>query len=308
MTDAFIRQILAKLPDNLEPKTIQQTTSEFRLFAYQYPLQTFGKNDNEIKRVLSLVEYVARDVQGLSIRHAALARAAYMKVADFSKFHDRIGKFRTAKEETKSSVPNLAIRLGSYTASDRVAPVAEKLMNQVKKLGRGRQRQYHLQDVQTNRKIYEAACFYIAAQQVDEDNTLTLKTIVEMSPQIKMAELGKIVAYINELLEDDKPEGPKRDEETLSKEVITKKRPLEVMQKRVESHKESQEAARTQQAFLDSLEVPKDAQSKKQSKENSDSSHLSSFEAWKNRILGDMDDDARGERVDEILKRRGFVS
>lgn len=190
-----------KLDPPLPPKIAERTQNSLRLMKVKYPIGTFGKTDNELKRSCALLEYIARE-EGHRIPIDRLAKVASMKKKDFVAFHEMVGNFNenstlprssvcssssqsatigVARGNaigkkmgpdtiflTKSTIPSLAMQLGVFLPnSNSVAVEAQRLFQQIvlhlQHNKKDRVRISGLEDIRRNQSTYEAVCFYLTA-------------------------------------------------------------------------------------------------------------------------------------------------
>ena len=145
---------------------------------------TFGKHDQDVSRAAALLEYIVREEEGgFKIPLKKLAKASFMKEANFVKLHQVVGNFRANSASTsrkgpaernssrthlqESSIPSLAIRLGNFVQDPNgFARRAQNLFNDIqehsKSMGVDASRQ-QLIDMVRHQKAYEAACFLLIA-------------------------------------------------------------------------------------------------------------------------------------------------
>jgi hypothetical protein len=209
--------IIAEVASNLKQvsltnKVLERTRSELRDLEFRNPFGTFQKGDNGRKRICALLEYVAREEEGVKIPMAQLAMIAFMKESDFKKFHERVGNFRNSKRtkapsrQQKSSIPSLAMKLGSFLAdTNSVALRAQRLLED---LGRFYRKNTHqIRDMVQHAKTYEAACFFIVATQdlcgdYIEDKPLQASTVVDVSTDFSLGEFANVEAHVRKLLSE----------------------------------------------------------------------------------------------------------
>jgi hypothetical protein len=212
-----------KLSPPLSVKILESTRSELRGLKFQNPNGTFGKGDNDLKRASALLEYVARELEGIKIPLDKLAKAAYVRERDFRKFHQQVGNFRPKPESsqqadpsttTRNSIPSLAMKLGSYlTDSNGVAIRAQRLLNQITRFSQNNPHQ--LRDIFRFAKAYEAVCFYIVATQDaspggtstgrkddegEEGKQLQVATIVDVSTDFTLSEFANILEHVQSII------------------------------------------------------------------------------------------------------------
>jgi hypothetical protein len=223
---------------------------------FQTPHGSFGKGDNELKRASALLEYIAREEEGLSIPLTQLAKAAFVKEADFVKFHRQVGHFRqtpssrnnsstnagdarSASANTNpllsttsntSSIPSLAMKLGSYVNdSNGVAIRAQRLWNQL--IRSSHKNPHQLQDMARFAKVYEAVCFFIQAtrdariEEEDDGKRLQPRTVVEVSTEFTLSDFTDILGHVQSLL-DPTEAGKGASSSTGKTKGSTKKRTL----------------------------------------------------------------------------------
>jgi hypothetical protein len=221
-----------QLDQEIPPKVLQETQSALRILKLKFPNGTFGKQDNDLKRACALLEYVVREREGYKIPMHRLARAACMKERDFAKFHQMIGNFRrnssssiqtsrslrkgatpTAAIGQTSSIPSLAIKLGTYVqdsngVSVRATKLYQDLMSHAKNLPAS-ERGHQLRDIKDHQKAYEAACFYIAAtnenttnnrptrmhDEDDDNKQLEISNVTDVSNEFTLAEFKNILQH-----------------------------------------------------------------------------------------------------------------
>jgi hypothetical protein len=126
-TSAVLERL--RLDPPLCRKDVETTQNLLRLMKLKYPIGTFGRTDNELKRVCALVEYVAREEGGHRISMDQLAKVAVMKKKDFVAFHEIVGNFKENSTTSRSTVPSsssttttsLSSSLQSTTVNNLVA-------------------------------------------------------------------------------------------------------------------------------------------------------------------------------------------
>jgi hypothetical protein len=207
---------------------LEKTRSELRGLEFRNPYGTFQKGDNGRKRICALLEYVAREEEGITVPIAQLAAVAFMKEADFKKFHEKVGNFRTQKQkklqtsDDKSLIPFLAMKLGSFMAdSNGVALRAQRLLGDLARHYRKNTDQ--MRDMVEYARTYEAACFYIVATQDlceddKEETQLKASTVVNLSPDISLSEFTSVEEHVRQLVRDMK-EKEEISEAKIDKEV-----------------------------------------------------------------------------------------
>jgi hypothetical protein len=225
----------------ISSKVLQETQSALRLLKIKTPIGSLGKQDNDLKRACALLEYIVREREGFKIPMNRLARAACMKERDFQKFHELVGNFRgsfasaqsnqTSRllklggkqirkfHSNQSSIPSLAIKLGSYVQdSNGVSIAAIKLFERIERHTQNMaasERGYQLRDMKEHQKSYEAACFYLAAtsdkfvkshkriQNDDDDNKqLQVADILNCSTDFTSAEFKNILDHVQNLCKE----------------------------------------------------------------------------------------------------------
>lgn len=222
---------------------------------------SLGTRDNERKRACALVEYIAREQCGIKIPMDALRKQSYTKKKeDFVKFHQLIGNLRDqwtknrpknvnvdatgtpsaagatcnskssrtdAHSLQQSSVNLLAVQLGAFVPhSNVVAKQAQAVFQQIlavietKHYG---ERTHALQDIRKNQRAYEAACFFLVANDrsnhgwtntkfpkpsstpLEEDHqTLDLATFLTSTKDFPKREFEMILKYVRKLQQEIK--------------------------------------------------------------------------------------------------------
>ena len=192
--------------------TLEKTRSEHRGLECRYPYGTLQKGDNGRKRICALLEYVAREEEGVSIPMTTLASIAFMKEQDFQKFHERVGIFRTTKHpkaptvSNKNSIPSLAMKLGSYmTDSSGVAVRAQRLLGDLCRFYR--KNTFQIRDMVQHARTYEAACFYIVATQdyceYDvEEKQIQASNVVNVSSDFSLGEFAEVEGHVRQLVRE----------------------------------------------------------------------------------------------------------
>lgn len=146
---------------------------------------TFGKHDRDVSRAAALLEYIVREEEdGFKILLKNLAKASFMKEANFVKLHQVVGNFRANSASStrrkgpaernfsrtalqQSSIPSLAIRLGNYVHDPngfarRAQNLFQGIQEHAKSMGVDASRQ-QLYDMLRYQTAYEAACFFLIA-------------------------------------------------------------------------------------------------------------------------------------------------
>lgn len=225
-----VKSVADRLQANppLPTRILDQTRSEWRHLALHNPRGTFGKGDNDWKRASSLLEYVAREQEGRKLSMERLAAACYMKVREFVKFHQHVGNFRQPKaspttapsttgsnthkkKQRQSSIPYLAMKLGSYVSDSHGAALrAQNLLSQLIRWSRNDA--YQLQDVARHLPAYEAVCFYLTTQSgVRPDQPgdegggttqqLSVATVVEVLTDVTLTEFASILEHVQSMMQ-----------------------------------------------------------------------------------------------------------
>lgn len=206
-----VGQVAGRLNIKLSSLVLEKSRSELRGLQFQNPHGTFGKGDNELKRASAILEYVAREQEGIKIPLGHLAKAAYTKEVDFGKFHRQLGNFRKGSithpsAVTKSSITTLAMKLGSHVHdSNGVAIRAQRLLNRIVRSHHNNPHQ--LRDIGRFSKVYEAVCFYVEAtrgvQKGDEDGKhLQVATVVDVSTEFTLNEFTNILEHVKTMLDN----------------------------------------------------------------------------------------------------------
>ncbi len=206
-----VGHVAGRLQEKLSATILEKARSELRGLQFQNPHGTFGKGDNDLKRASVLLEYVAREEQGVKIPLGHLAKAAYVKEADFGKFHRQIGNFRnrptTSSSDTiTSTIPSLAMKLGSHVNdSNGVAIRAQRLLNRIVRFHY--KNPHQLRDIGRFAKVYEAVCFFIEAthhahkDEGDEGKQLQVATVVDVSTDFTLSEFANILEHVQSMIE-----------------------------------------------------------------------------------------------------------
>jgi hypothetical protein len=193
-------------------RILEKTRSEHRGLEFRYPYGTIQKGDNGRKRICALLEYVAREEEGVSIPMTTLASIAFMKEQDFIKFHERVGVFRTTKppkaqtSSNKNSIQLLAMKLGSYMSdSSGVALRAQRLLGDIARFYR--RNTHQMRDMIQHARTYEAACFFIVATQDRceddvEEKHIQASTVVNVLSNFSHSEFTEVEGHVRQLVRE----------------------------------------------------------------------------------------------------------
>lgn len=235
----------------LSAKILEKARNELRIFQLHNPPGTFGKCDNQERRAGALLEYVAREQEGLKLSMQKLAKACFAKEKEFVKFHSHVGNFRykppqakdssNDKQRRQSSIPSLAMKLGSYVADSNGAAIrAQRLLHKLIRFYH--KRPDYLKDIDRLFRTYEAACFYIVATQQDmgrinndttngeNDKQLSVATVVDVSTDFTLSEFAAVLEHVQNMIDtmeqrqQEEEEKEKAAKRTISTAASTNKK------------------------------------------------------------------------------------
>ena len=107
------------LAQQISLQTIEETQNSLRVLNVQHRLSTLGKGDNVFKRACALLEYNAREIQGLKLPMRLLAKIAKAtSPSEFEKFHTKIGNLRRRRRSTTSTTTSRKSMNTSHNDND----------------------------------------------------------------------------------------------------------------------------------------------------------------------------------------------